>query len=220
MRSGKKVRKKVVFVENETYKVTLTLDILATTKEEAKTSFLDALNEMEQEAIEGAIQVTSKYESRKEVDDLGYFGGGWQLDDIIGIGEGMKYTITEEMAREIAEGIVRLFDASVGINWDVIDSHVLSYGQDKGFEVYFKELEIKDFRKAQKECEQIVWELEDLGKKEGGFVESSIDFMDEEKITLYVTSGIRSTNNSSVLASNKFFDIDRNTFKVKEGESR
>lgn len=55
------------------------------------------------------------------------FSGHWHLTDIIDRGEENGYTIPHHDAVEIAKAIESNFNASIGINWDVIDYHIENY---------------------------------------------------------------------------------------------
>jgi len=67
--------------------------------------------------------------------DLGYFSGNFQIGDILGQAENMGIDLTNEQAKEIAEDIERMHDASIGINWEVIDTFIDMYCNDNGIEV-------------------------------------------------------------------------------------
>lgn len=64
------------------------------------------------------------------------FGGGWCLDDIIHQASemeddnGQSYTLTKDQAKVIAEAVEQYHDASIGINWEVIESHIQDYIND------------------------------------------------------------------------------------------
>lgn len=54
----------------------------------------------------------------------------WGIDDVIGRARENDIDITENEAREILATMDRRHDASIGINWDVIDCHVDMFVQD------------------------------------------------------------------------------------------
>ena len=59
----------------------------------------------------------------------------WLLDDVICTAEEMGYTLTEEQARDILAEISHRHDATIGINWEVIQSYIdwLNYDlKDRG----------------------------------------------------------------------------------------
>lgn len=50
----------------------------------------------------------------------------WSTEDVLGKAEEMDIELTEEQADAILDNIERSHDASVGINWDVIEYHIES----------------------------------------------------------------------------------------------
>ena len=50
----------------------------------------------------------------------------WSTEDVLGKAEEMDVELTEEQADVILDNIERSHDASVGINWDVIEYHIES----------------------------------------------------------------------------------------------
>lgn len=50
----------------------------------------------------------------------------WSTEDVLGKAEEMDIELTEEQADVILDNIERSHDASVGINWDVIEYHIES----------------------------------------------------------------------------------------------
>lgn len=53
--------------------------------------------------------------------------GGWSKEDVIEQAEKMGYECTDEIAQQVIESIDHHFDASVGINWDVIEAELGSF---------------------------------------------------------------------------------------------
>jgi len=51
----------------------------------------------------------------------------WTIEDIKDRGEYQDIFINDSMAKEILVNIKHQHDASIGINWDVIDSHINKY---------------------------------------------------------------------------------------------
>jgi hypothetical protein len=51
----------------------------------------------------------------------------WSTDDVMMQAEIMNIEITEEQADAILENVLHYHDASVGINWDVLDFHIDNY---------------------------------------------------------------------------------------------
>ena len=51
----------------------------------------------------------------------------WHIDDVLSRAKETDMDITEEQAKDILQSIKHNHDASIGINWDVIDSHLESY---------------------------------------------------------------------------------------------
>lgn len=51
----------------------------------------------------------------------------WSTDDVMMQAEIMNIELTEEQADVILDNIERHHDASVGINWDVIEFHIDDY---------------------------------------------------------------------------------------------
>jgi hypothetical protein len=54
----------------------------------------------------------------------------WSTEDVLFKAEEMGYEITEESADDILGNIERHHDASIGINWDVIEYHIDSHIED------------------------------------------------------------------------------------------
>lgn len=50
----------------------------------------------------------------------------WSTEDVLGKAEEMDIELTEEQADVILDNIERYHDASIGINWDVIEYHIES----------------------------------------------------------------------------------------------
>ena len=48
----------------------------------------------------------------------------WHIDDVLSQAKEKGINITEQQAIEILQNIKRNHDASIGINWDVIDCHL------------------------------------------------------------------------------------------------
>ena len=64
------------------------------------------------------------------IDKDGYIHIKWHIDDVKATAERMGITsghVTDEDAREILEIVKHRHDASVGINWDVIEVHIDNY---------------------------------------------------------------------------------------------
>lgn len=56
------------------------------------------------------------------------FGGEWSLTDIKDqANERLDVQLTDKQAIEISENISRTHDATIGINWDVINCHIDDY---------------------------------------------------------------------------------------------
>jgi hypothetical protein len=55
------------------------------------------------------------------------FGGNWCLADIISKASEMGYIIEEKEAQEIAAEIESNFDATIGVNWDIIEEAINEY---------------------------------------------------------------------------------------------
>ena len=51
----------------------------------------------------------------------------WHSDDVLDRAKNINIDITEQQAIDILQSIKSNHDASLGINWDVIDSHIESY---------------------------------------------------------------------------------------------
>jgi len=63
----------------------------------------------------------------KSIDKDGYIHIKWHIDDVKAAAERMGIAsghMTDEDAREILEIVKHRHDASVGINWDVIEVHI------------------------------------------------------------------------------------------------
>ena len=54
----------------------------------------------------------------------------WHVDDVLGRGKESETPLTIEQARDILANIDRYHDATIGINWDVIDIHIDLYLAD------------------------------------------------------------------------------------------
>jgi hypothetical protein len=86
------------------------------------------------------IQPTGSYEAFDHQDQSIYkseprqgdtFGGNWCFDDIIQRAKEEDISLKYEDAKVIAETIERTHDATIGINWDVIDDAIKQYIIDK-----------------------------------------------------------------------------------------
>ncbi len=55
----------------------------------------------------------------------------WHIDDILGRAVECETPLTNEQARDILANIERYHDASIGINWCVIDTHIDMYLADQ-----------------------------------------------------------------------------------------
>jgi hypothetical protein len=51
----------------------------------------------------------------------------WSTDDVMMQAEIMNIEITEEQADAILENVLHYHDASLGINWDVLDFHIENF---------------------------------------------------------------------------------------------
>ena len=51
----------------------------------------------------------------------------WHVDDVLGRATECETPLTTEQAREILANVKRYHDATLGINWDVIDTHIDLY---------------------------------------------------------------------------------------------
>lgn len=57
----------------------------------------------------------------------------WQIDDIISMAEsGYDKTLSDEDARDILWSIGRRHDASIGVNWDVIEVYLDDFFAEQG----------------------------------------------------------------------------------------
>lgn len=64
-------------------------------------------------------------------EEITTFGGNWSIEDIKGKSLDVHGIIlSDEQATNIANKIQNNHDASIGINWDVINSHVEMFIQD------------------------------------------------------------------------------------------
>jgi len=48
----------------------------------------------------------------------------WRIEDVIDRAESRDITLTNEQAQLILEQMYKKHDANIGINWDVIDTHI------------------------------------------------------------------------------------------------
>lgn len=55
----------------------------------------------------------------------------WSTYDILVKANDLEIEITEKQADKILDDIERQHDASIGINWDVIASHLYDFQQDE-----------------------------------------------------------------------------------------
>lgn len=63
--------------------------------------------------------------------DKGYFTQNmWQTDDVIMTGENMGIEISEDQAKEIFDLLGRRHDATIGVNWDMIEAVIEEYFND------------------------------------------------------------------------------------------
>jgi hypothetical protein len=51
----------------------------------------------------------------------------WSTEDVIWQADNMDIELTEEQADAILDNVDHYHDASVGINWDVIETHIDMY---------------------------------------------------------------------------------------------
>ena len=69
--------------------------------------------------MERTIRKTLEAEWKDKIADI------WHLDDIIhSAKETHEIELTREQAENVLESLDRSHDASIGINWDVIDAHI------------------------------------------------------------------------------------------------
>lgn len=66
----------------------------------------------------GAISAQSLIEDHQEAN--GYIIDGWHIEDIYQQAEQEGIELTEEEAKEVASFIMCGYDATVGVNWDVV----------------------------------------------------------------------------------------------------
>jgi hypothetical protein len=62
----------------------------------------------------------------------------WSTDDVMMQADIMNIDLTEEQADAILENVLHYHDASVGINWDVLDFHIENYFESKNNSTKFK----------------------------------------------------------------------------------
>lgn len=75
-----------------------------------------------------AITDFTNEEIREELKRRGYFFSLWSIDDLRDM-EGAE-ELTDDQLHEIGSTIGRCHDATIGINWDVIQCHLDDYLQD------------------------------------------------------------------------------------------
>jgi hypothetical protein len=69
--------------------------------------------------------------AREFLKEKGYFTQNlWTTDDVIGTGENMDIEISEEQAKEIFDLLGRRHDATIGVNWDMIEAVIEEYFND------------------------------------------------------------------------------------------
>jgi hypothetical protein len=74
------------------------------------------------------INYQEKYEALlKEFEQYKRESIKWDVEDFTEY-EHYKYTITKEQAQEALESMIRKHDASIGINWDVVEYYLTEYG--------------------------------------------------------------------------------------------
>ncbi len=66
------------------------------------------------------------------VDKYGWMSVRWHVDDVHWRVYELGYDpLTNEEAREVLEDVKHGHDASIGINWDVIDFHIEEFMREK-----------------------------------------------------------------------------------------
>jgi hypothetical protein len=103
--------------------------------EESQDLVQNEYDRVHRQIYEAAIEAYLEHENA-------HFGGNWSIEDIRGRLEDRTdplETWTEEDLYKIKDQIVKSMDASVGINWDVIDSHIDMYFMFKKEEDLAKE---------------------------------------------------------------------------------
>ncbi len=66
------------------------------------------------------------------VDTYGWMSVRWHVDDVHWRVYELGYDpLTNEEAREVLEDVKHGHDASIGINWDVIDFHIEEFMREK-----------------------------------------------------------------------------------------
>ena len=73
----------------------------------------------------------TREELRQELKEQGYIDVLWHKDDVVAVLEENNHTYTDEDVDNIVADIVKFFNAEVGISWEVIDSFVWMYFNDK-----------------------------------------------------------------------------------------
>lgn len=57
----------------------------------------------------------------------------WHIQDVIDTArDRLEYDLEEDDAREILSNIKRQHDATIGVNWDVIECHIEFYLAERG----------------------------------------------------------------------------------------
>jgi hypothetical protein len=80
---------------------------------------------------EDFIQLVAKLPyAIQDFDDDTTVGIFWAIEDIIYTAEEMGYTLNEKQAKEVLEEAKHRHDASIGINWDVLQVHIDFYVEE------------------------------------------------------------------------------------------
>ncbi len=87
-------------------------------------------NESEKNSLElfyEFVRIDEINKAKKVLNDAGYFGITWTLNDIIGRANSKGFEINEELAKKIADKIESSHDGENGITWFTIDSYIETY---------------------------------------------------------------------------------------------
>jgi len=83
-----------------------------------------------EDAETGKAIFEKKPVNRDTIED-GVISIKWGVDDVLGRAIELKVEIDESDAEKILSNILRRHDAETGVNWDVIDCHIIMYLRDK-----------------------------------------------------------------------------------------
>jgi hypothetical protein len=64
--------------------------------------------------------------AKETLKKAGYFMISWTTQDVIGRAEELKKKLSQKQLAEVVDSIERLHDATIGVNWDVIDEAIIS----------------------------------------------------------------------------------------------